>query len=145
MLSAIVGLSGCGDARECRSLDGAGIVGALEAERQFRTILTAATQRTQTFAMAAKRDGAEANEKLADAIEAAVERHGSAWTSNVEKGWATLDPAELRAACSALKDKDREKFEQYSRRIGPAVRAANLPVLKRAGAEVLRSVWEGQS
>ncbi len=55
--------------------------------------------------------------------------------------WQTLGAADIRQACSALKNRDQEAFRRFTERAAPEVQARNEPVLRRAAVEVISAVW----
>lgn len=137
MMVASCGISSSG----CKSPDPKGIVAALRPREHFRSILTSVTERTQTVAMATAKDGSQTREKLAQAIEAAVERHDRAWEQNLIDSWSTLTADELKHVCTALNERDRQTFRKFAERVGSAAKARNEPLIGKAGAEVLGKVW----
>jgi hypothetical protein len=141
ILAPALSLAGCGSqSRQCASPDAPGIVAALQPEAQFKEMLKRTVEGTVTYATAVKQDGSVARKRAAEAIDAAVERHGDQWERNVTSGWATLDPAELGQVCKALSERDQSTFMRFAERVGPDVQARNEPLLKRTGVEVLKSV-----
>lgn len=134
-------LVGCGASPRCSSVDGRGVAEALQPKEQLRAMLKAISQRTQTFAMAKQRDGSQAAQRLSEAVDAAVETHGTEWERNVISGWSALSPAELEQVCTALKERDQSTYMRFAQRIGAQVQALNEPLLNQAGAEVLEAVW----
>ncbi|GAA4751840.1 hypothetical protein GCM10023264_18220 [Sphingomonas daechungensis] len=104
-------------------------------------MLTMAVERTQTVSMAAARDGSRGREKLAQAIDGAVERHGTQWEQNLVASWQTLSAAEIQQVCTALEERDQDTFMRFAERVGPEVKSRNEPVMQRAAVEVLDAVW----
>ena len=141
ILSALVALGGCGQSPRCASNSAQGLVEALRPREQFRSMLTMTVKRTQTVGMAAARDGSAARQKLAQAVDEAVERHGAEWERNLVASWQTLSAAEVEQVCTALKERDQDTFMRFTQRVGPEVKSRNEPLLRRAGVEVLESVW----
>jgi len=142
ILSAAMMVASCGTASPgCNSPDPKGIVGALQPREQFKAILTSVTKRTRTAAMASAKDGPQTQKKLAEAIEAAVDRHAAAWEQSLVNSWATLSRDELKQVCSALNDRDRSTFSTFAARVGPIAQARNELLLRKAGVEVLETVW----
>ncbi len=139
---ASLALAGC-DARSplCSSADALGVVKALQPEEQFRAMLKTVAERTQTVAMAKQRDGSRTKQKLSEAVDAAVEKHGAEWERNLISGWSILNSTELEKVCNALNERDQSTFMRFAQRIGAEVQSRNEPLLKRAGAEVLEAVW----
>lgn len=140
-LSVLVALSGCGQSPRCASNDAQGIVEALKPREQFRSMLTMTVERTPTAAMAAARDGAAAREKLAQAVDEAVQRHGAEWERNLVSSWQTLTAAEVQQVCTALEERDQDTFMGFARHLGPEVKSRNEPLMQRAAVEVLDAVW----
>jgi hypothetical protein len=139
-------VAGCaGSSSQCSSHDAQGVVKALQSKEQFRAMLNGVTERTQTVAMARKRDGLAAPRNLAEAIDRAVERHGAEWERNLVNSWSNLSSAEIEQVCSALREKDRSTFISFAERVAPAVQSRNEPLLKRAAVEVLDAVWSASS
>jgi hypothetical protein len=139
---AAFALAGCGaSSPQCSSVDAQGVVEALQPKDQFRSMLKAIAERTQTVAMAKQRDGSRTEQKLSEAVDAAVERHGAEWERNVISGWSALTYAELEQVCTALKERDQSTYMRFAQRVGPRVQSLNEPLLNRAGAEVLQAVW----
>jgi len=93
ILGALVVLGGCGQSPRCVTSDAQGLVEALKQREQFKSMLTMTVERTQTAGMAAARIGSEAHEKLARAIDQAVERHGAEWEPNHFASLQTLSAA----------------------------------------------------
>lgn len=141
ILSAIVTLGGCGQPSRCASYDVQGLVEALRPKEQFRSMLTMTVERTQTASMAAARDGSKGHEKLAQAVDAAVERHGAEWEQNLVASWQTLSAAEVQEACAALEKRDQDTFMRFTQRVGPVVQLRNEPLIGRAAVEVLSAAW----
>ena len=69
ILVATLALTGCGSAPKCVTPDAQGIVGAMRPKEQFRSILEAVTERTQTAAIVSKRDGSSSSEARSRALE----------------------------------------------------------------------------
>ena len=141
IFTALVALGGCGQSPRCASNDAQGIVEVLKPREQFRSMLTMAVERTQTASMAAARDGSEGREKLARAVDKAVERHGAEWERNLVSSWQTLSAAEVQQVCTALKEHDENTFMRFTQRVGPEVKSRNEPLVQRAAVEVLNAVW----
>jgi hypothetical protein len=141
ILSALVALGGCGQSPRCATNDAQGLVEALKPTEQFRSMLTLTVERTQTAGMAAARDGSKGREKLAQAVDEAVERYGAEWERNLVASWGTLSAAEVEQACTALKERDQETFMRFTQRVGPDVKSRNEPLMQRAAVEVLNAVW----
>lgn len=141
MLSALIALGGCGQSPRCGSDDAKGLVEALKPREQFRSMLTMAVERTQTAGMAAARDGSDGRDKLAKAIDAAVERHGAEWERNLIASWESLSTEEVQQVCTALEERDQGTFMRFTQRVGPLVQSRNEPLMKRAAVEVLDAVW----
>jgi hypothetical protein len=141
ILSALAGLGGCGQSPRCATNDAQGLVEALEPREQFRSMLTMTVERTQTAGMAAARDGSKGREKLARAVDEAVERHGAEWERNLIASWQTLGAAEVQQACTALKERDQDTFMRFTQRVGPEVKSRNEPLMQRAAVEVLNALW----
>src|SRR5687768_796519 len=87
-----------------------------------RDVESALAGRTQTVRMAAQRDGSQAKQKLAEAVDAAVERHGAEWERNLVSSWSTLSSAELAQVCTALSERDQSVFMRFAQRLGPEVK-----------------------
>ena len=104
-------------------------------------MLTMTVERTQTAGMAAARDGSKGREKLAQAVDAAVERHGAEWERNLVASWQTLSAAEVQQVCTALKARDQDTFMRFTKRVGPVVKSRNEPLMQRAAVDVLDAVW----
>jgi hypothetical protein len=141
ILSALVALCGCGQSPRCATNDAQGLVEALKPREQFRSMLTMTVERTQTAGMATARDGSKARQKLAQAVDEAVERHGAEWERNLIASWQTLSVAEVQQVCTALKGRDQATFMRFTQRIGPVVKSRNEPLMERAAVEVLNAVW----
>src|SRR4051794_12929216 len=141
ILSALVALGGCGQSPHCASNDAQGLVEALKPREQFRSMLTMTVERTQTARMAAARDGSKSPEKLAQAVDEAVERHGAEWERNLVASWQTLSAAEIQQVCTALKERDQDTFMRFTQRVGPEGKSRNDPLIQRAAVEVLNAVW----
>ena len=142
VLAAATALVGCtADSPRCASRDAQGLVAALKPTEQFRAMLTMAVERTQTVAMAASRDGSAARQKLVQAIDKSVERHGAAWERNLVTSWQSLSAAEIEQVCSALEEQDQTTFQSFAQRVGSEVKSRNEPLLSTAAIEVLDSVW----
>lgn len=141
VLVAAVAVGGCGQSPRCAANNAEALVEALKPKEQFRSMLTMTVERTQTAAMAAARDGPAARQKLAQAVDEAVERHGTEWESNLVASWQTLSAAELQQVCSAVAKHDQDTFMQFAERLGPEVKSRNEPLMQRAAVEVLTAVW----
>ena len=141
ILSALVALGGCGQSPRCATNDAQGLVEALNPREQFRSMLTMTVERTQTAGMAGARDGFKGREKLAQAVDEAVERHGAEWERNLIASWQTLSAAEVQQVCAALKARDQDTFMRFTQRVGPEVKSRNEPLMQRAAVEVLNAVW----
>ena len=139
--SILVALGGCVQSPRCTSNDAQGLAEALRPREQFRSMLTMVVKRTQTAGMAASRDGFAANQKFAQAVDKAVERHGAAWERNLVASWQTLSATEIDQACSALQERDQETFMRFSQRVGPEAQSRNEPLMRRAAIEVLDAIW----
>ena len=141
-IAALISLAGCGAASpRCESNDAQSLVEALKPREQFKAMLTMAVERTQTAGMAAARDGSTAPQKLAKAVDEAVERHGAEWERNLVLSWQALSAAEVEQVCTALQKGDQETFMRFTQRVGPEVQSRSEPLLRRAAVEVLESVW----
>jgi hypothetical protein len=139
---AALALAGCGaSSPQCSSVDAQGLVKGLQPKEQFRAMLKMIAERTQTVAMAEQRDGSRIKQKLSEAVDAAVERHGAEWERNLISSWSTLSSAELKQVCKALDERDQSTFMRFTQRISAEVQSRNEPLLNRAGAEVLKAVW----
>lgn len=139
---AAFALAGCGPSPpRCSSANAQGVVEALQPKEQFRAMLKAIAERTQTVAMAKQRDGSAAERNLSEAVDAAIERHGAEWERNVAIGWSALNADELEQVCAALNEGDQSTYMRFAERIGTRVQSLNEPLLNRAGAEVLEAVW----
>jgi hypothetical protein len=134
-------LAGCGLSPRCATDDAQGLVEALRAKQQLRLLLKMTVEQTLTSRMIAKGDGADGRQKLAGAIDAAVERHAAKWERNMAAGWQTLGAADIRQACAALENRDQEAFRRFTKRAGPEVQLRSEPVLRRAAVEVISAVW----
>jgi hypothetical protein len=141
LILASVTLGGCGQSPRCESIDAQGIVAALQPREQFRSMLSMAVERTQTIRMAVARDGSATRQKLAQAVDKAVERHGAEWERNLVASWQMLSATEVKEVCTAIKDRDQETFLRFTQRLGPEVKSRNEPLMTRAGVEVLDAVW----
>ena len=141
IISALVGLGGCAQSPRCATNDAQGIVKALKPKEQFRSMLTMIVERTQTAGMAAARDGPKGREKLARAVDEAVERHEAEWERNLVASWQTLSAAEVQHACTALEERDEDTFMRFRERVGPEAQSRNEPLMQRAAVEVLSAVW----
>jgi hypothetical protein len=140
-LLIVLALTGCGaSSTRCASKDAQGIVRALQPQEQFRAMLEATTQRTQTMIMALAQGGPGTKRELARAVDAAVARHGEEWKQNLVSSWSTLSPAELEQVCTALNERDQASFMRFAERLGRDVQSRNEPLLKQAAAEVLEAV-----
>jgi len=96
IVTASVALASCGSASaQCATRDAQGLVALMKPADQFRSILTMAVGRTQTAAMVKARDGASGNQKLAQAIDAAVKRHSAEWEKNLVSSWHRSAPPRL--------------------------------------------------
>ena len=95
ILLVALGLAGCSATPRCSSIDARGVAEALQPKEQFRAMLKAVSQRTQTFAMAKQQDNSQTSLSLSEAIDAAVEKYGAEWERNVISGWSELSSAEL--------------------------------------------------
>lgn len=142
ILTASVAVAGCGSASaQCVTRDAQGLVASLKPAEQFRSILTMAVGRTQTAAMVKARDGASGDEKLTQAIDAAVRRHGAEWGKNLVNSWQSLSASEIGQACAAMQKNDQASFMPFAQRVGPRVQSQNEPLLRTAAEEVLKTVW----
>jgi hypothetical protein len=140
ILSALVALGGCGQSPRCATNDAQGLVEALEPKEQFRSMLTMTVLRTQTAAMATARNGSKARERLARAVDEAVERHSTEWERNLVAGWQILSAAEVQQVCTALEKRDQETFMRFTQRVGPVVQSRNESLMRRAAVEVLKAI-----
>jgi hypothetical protein len=142
IVTASVALASCGSASaQCATRDAQGLVASMKPAEQFRSILTMAVGRTQTAAMVKARDGASGDQKLAQAIDAAVKRHSAEWEKNLVSSWQSLSATEIGQACTAMQKNDQRSFMPFAERVGPKVQSRNEPLLRSAAAEVLRTVW----
>lgn len=142
IVTASVALASCGSASaQCATHDAQGLVASIKPAKQFRSILTMAVGRTQTAAMVKARDGASGDQKLAQAIDAAVKRHSAEWEKNLVSSWQSLSAAEIGQACTAMQKNDRRSFMPFAERIGPRVQSLNEPQLRSATKEVLKTAW----
>lgn len=107
-------------------------------------MLEGVIERTVTGAMAGQQNGSLSKQTLADAIDAAVERHGAEWEQNLVSSWSTLGSTELEQVCTALREGDQSTFMQFTQRLGPEVRTRNEPLLKRAGEDVIKVIWSAE-
>lgn len=141
ILSALVALGGCGQSPHCATNDAKGLVEALNPKEQFRSMLIMTVERTQTAGIASARDGSKSREKLVQAVDEAVVRHGAEWERNLIASWQTLSAAEIQQVCTALKERDQNTFMRFTQRVGPEVKSRNEPLMQRAAVEVLNAVW----
>lgn len=139
-LAALTALGGCGQSPHCGSADAQGIVEALRPKEQFRSMLTMTVERTKTAEMAAVRDGSAARQKLARAVDNAVERHATAWEQNLVASWQRLSAAEARQVCNALNKRDQDTFMRFAQRLGPEAQSRNEPLIQRAAVEILHAI-----
>ena len=142
IVAASVALASCGSASaQCASRDAQGLVASMKPAKQFRSILTMAVGRTQTAAMVKARDGASGDQKLAQAIDAAVKRHSAEWEKNLVSSWQSLSATEIGQACAAMQKNDQRSFMPFAERVGPRVQSLNEPLLRSAAEEVLKTAW----
>jgi hypothetical protein len=142
IVMAAMALAGCGKpAPSCTSPTAEGVVRAVQPRTQFRAMLTQLAERTQTVRMAMMRDPSRTPQRLAQAVDKAVEKHGAEWEHNLVGSWGTLNAAELKQVCEAVNGRDQSTFMRFAERIGSEVQSRNEPLLKRAGVEVLDTVW----
>ncbi len=113
------------------------LVSSLKPSEQFKSMLRATVQRTQTYAMASVRNPSGARERLDSAIEIATRRHAAEWERNLVASWNTLPAIDLKNACAALRERNNVAFMRFAQRVGPMVQTRNEPLLKKAAAEVL--------
>ena len=139
-LGAAIGLAGCGQSPHCQTEDAKGLIQALEPKKQFTSMLTMVVKGTHTAGMTAARDRSAASEKIAQAVDAAVERHEAEWERNLLAAWQTLSPTEVEQVCAALQKGDRQTFMRFAERVGPEVQSRNEPVVRRAGVELLGTI-----
>lgn len=97
-----------------------------------------AVGRTQTAVMVKARDGASGDQKLAQAIHAAVQRHSAEWEKNLVSSWQSLSATEIGQACAAIQKKDQRSFMPFAERVGSRVQSLNEPLLRSAAEEVLK-------
>ena len=100
-----------------------------------------AVGRTQTAAMVKARAGASGDQKLAQAVDAAVKRHGAEWEKNLVNSWQSLSATEIGQACAAMQKNDQRSFMPFADRVGPQVQSRNKPLLRKVAEEVLKTVW----
>lgn len=141
LLAATLALAGCGSAPKCATFDAQGIVRASNSKEQFRSMLNAGVDRSQTAAIVRQRDGSSAPAALSKAVDAAVERHHGEWEQNLVDAWSTLSSDEIAQACTALSERDEAAFMRFAGRVGADVQKRNEPLLRRAGAEVLSAIF----
>lgn len=103
-------------------------------------MLTMTVERTKTAEMAAVRDGSAARQKLARAVDNAVERHATAWEQNLVASWQRLSAAEARQVCNALNKRDQDTFMRFAQRLGPEAQSMNEPLIQRAAVEILHAI-----
>ena len=141
-VATLIALQGCvSRSPRCKSNDAQGLVEALKPRDQFKSMLTMTVGRSQTAGMVSARDGLAAAPKLARAVDKAVERHGLEWQRNLVTSWQTLSAAEIQQVCRALQQRDEQTFQRFAQRVGPDAQTRNQPLLHRAAAEVLDTVW----
>jgi hypothetical protein len=97
--------------------------------------------RTQTAAVALRRDGPSAREAIASEVDAAVERHHREWERNQVAAWATLSPDQLGQVCTALSEGDQATYMKFATPVGRVAQQKNEPLLKRAASEVLSAIF----
>jgi HD superfamily phosphodiesterase len=92
--------------------------------------------------MVAGKDPAGFNNRLVKSVERAVERHATAWESNLAAAYREgLTSEELSIACDAMKRGDRAAFAPLGEKAGKAMEARSTEFLNQIGGEVLPEMW----
>jgi hypothetical protein len=135
-------LAACGASRlDCDTPSPESIVAVLQTDKQLRSMLTSAVNRTQTAGMITARDGAGGAAKISAAVDRAVERHKSEWQRNLVNAWSQLGPPELGEACQAIRGRDEIAYQNFLTRVGPEAQRLNEPLLRKASVEVLEESY----
>jgi hypothetical protein len=141
IIASVVMANGGNAYAQCVTPDAKGIVASMKPTEQLRLMLTRTVEGTTTAAAVRTRDGASGERKLAEEIDAAVKRHGAEWEGNLVSSWQMLSADAISQACAAMQNRDFSLFWSLAGRVGSQVQARNEPLLRRAGAEVLKAVW----
>lgn len=107
-------------------------------------MLTNVARSTVTVKIAAKQDPSGFEKRLSRAVDHALERHSDQWVANLAQAYSdTLSKQELAALCTAMNENDKQRFGEFADRVGVSMKSKSMPLFEKAGAEVLKEMFEG--